>query len=72
MSVAGHTLLARALVRKGTASVFYLMGAPILDSSKACGDAGIRMIDVRHEQAAAMMAHAYARVRSRPAVCLAA
>jgi thiamine pyrophosphate-dependent acetolactate synthase large subunit-like protein len=72
MPVAGHTLLARALVREGTDSIFYLMGSPILDASKACGAAGIRMIDVRHEQAAAMMAHAYARVRARPGVCLAA
>ena len=30
------------------------------------------MVDVRHEQAAAMMAHAYARLRARPGVCMAA
>jgi acetolactate synthase-1/2/3 large subunit len=71
MPVTGHTLLARALVREGTDAIFYLMGAPILEASKACAAAGIRMIDARHEEAAAMMAHAYARLRARPAVCLA-
>ncbi|MFO1055573.1 MAG: thiamine pyrophosphate-binding protein [Dongiaceae bacterium] len=32
---------------------------------------GLRGIDVRHEQAAAIAAHAYARLRNRPA-CMAA
>jgi thiamine pyrophosphate-dependent acetolactate synthase large subunit-like protein len=68
----GSAPLARALAREGTNTVFFLMGAPILDAGKACAAAGIRMIDVRHEQAAAMMAHAHARIRARPAVCMAA
>ena len=33
---------------------------------------GVRGIDVRHEQAAAMMAQAYARVRAQPGVCMGA
>ncbi len=33
---------------------------------------GLRGIDVRHEQAAAMAAHAYARLLNRPGVCMAA
>jgi len=70
MPTTGNMLLARALVQEGAQALFYLMGAPILDASKACGVEGIRMIDVRHEQAAAMMAHAYARVLARPGVCL--
>jgi acetolactate synthase-1/2/3 large subunit len=72
MAMTGSTLLAQALLREGSDMVFFLRGAPILEASKACGVAGIRMIDVRHEQAAAMMAHACARVRFRPAVCMAA
>ena len=32
----------------------------------------MRGIDVRHEQAAAMAAHAYARLLNRPGVCMAA
>src|SRR5206468_9326417 len=31
---------------------------------------GVRAIDTRHEQAAAMMAHAYSRVTRRPGVCM--
>lgn len=72
MPITGSTLLARALAREGTDAMFFLMGAPILDAGKACAASGIRMIDVRHEQAAAMMAHAHARIRARPGVCMAA
>lgn len=72
MPITGSTLLAQALLREGGDSVFFLMGAPILEASKACAAVGIRMIDVRHEQAAAMMAHASARIRARPGVCMAA
>jgi len=72
MMITGNDLLAEALVLQGTERLFFLMGAPILAASTACAAAGIRMIDVRHEQAAAMMAHASARVLARPGVCLAA
>ncbi len=44
----------------------------MLAAEQACIDAGIRSIDVRHEQAAAMMAHAYSRVTNRVGVCMAA
>ena len=43
----------------------------MLGAATACVERGIRMIDTRHEQAAAMMAHAYARVRVTPGVCMA-
>ena len=42
--------------------MFYLMGGPMLKTENSCIAEGIRAIDVRHEQAAAMMAHAYSRV----------
>src|SRR3546814_2300281 len=51
--------------------MFFLMGGPMLFAEKACINAGIRSIDVRHEQAAAMMAHAYSRTLGRPGVCMA-
>jgi thiamine pyrophosphate-dependent acetolactate synthase large subunit-like protein len=70
--VTGSELLAHALKRQGVEDFFYLMGGPMLPAEKACLDLGIRGIDVRHEQAAAMAAHAYARVRRTPAVCMAA
>jgi thiamine pyrophosphate-dependent acetolactate synthase large subunit-like protein len=68
----GNEILARTLREHGVEHVFFLMGGPMIDAENACQDAGIRMIDVRHEQAAAMMATAYSRVRCRPSVCMAA
>jgi acetolactate synthase-1/2/3 large subunit len=59
------------MARQGVDTFFFLMGAPMLQAERACLDAGMRGIDVRHEQAAAMMAHAYARVSNRPGVCMA-
>ena len=69
--VTGAALLAQALARHQVKTAFYLMGGPMFDAENACIAAGIRMIDVRHEQAAAMMAHAYARVLGTPGVCMA-
>ena len=51
---------------------FFIMGAPMLMVEAEALQRGLRGIDVRHEQAAAMMAHAYARLRLRPGVCMAA
>jgi len=70
--ISGNALFGRALARHGVDTMFYIMGGPINDALLAAMDQGVRGIDVRHEQAAAMMAHAYARVRSRPGVCLGA
>jgi len=70
--VTGNDILARALREHGVDHVFFLMGGPMIDAENACQDAGIRMVDVRHEQAAAMMGNAYSRVLCRPSVCMAA
>lgn len=70
--ISGSQILARALKRYGVDTMFYLMGGPMIQAELACIDEGIRSIDVRHEQAAAMMAHAYARVTNRVGVCMAA
>lgn len=67
----GYEILVRALRQQQVETAFFLMGGPLIDAANACLDAGIRLIDVRHEQAAAMMAHAYSRVLRRPAVCMA-
>src|SRR5688572_28209009 len=72
MKVSGNTLVARALAQQKVDTIFFLMGGPMNDASNACIGEGIRLIDVRHEQAAAMMAQAYARIRTRPGVCTAA
>src|ERR1700753_3944566 len=72
MAISGNELLAEALKERGVETIFFLMGGPMIDAANACEAAGIRMIDTRHEQAAAMMAHAYSRLRNTPAVCMAA
>ncbi len=70
--VRGYTLFGEALAREGAAAGFFIMGGPINDAVSAAMANGVRMIDVRHEQAAAMMAHAYARVAGRPGLCMGA
>jgi acetolactate synthase-1/2/3 large subunit len=72
MGLTGSDLVARALQRQGVDTFFYLMGAPMLSVEAAALALGLRGIDVRHEQAAAIAAHAYARLRNRPGVCMAA
>ena len=71
MAVTGSELVAQALGRHGVEAFFFIMGAPMMGVEKACITAGMRGIDVRHEQGAAMMAHAYARVSRKTGVCMA-
>ncbi len=68
----GSQLVAEQLKREGVDTLFFIMGGPIIDVAGAAAANGIRIVDVRHEQAAAMAAHAYARATGRPGVCLAA
>ncbi len=68
--VTGSELLARSLRAVGTDTLFYLMGGPMLETESACIRLGVRAVDTRHEQAAAMMAHAYTRLTRRPGVCM--
>jgi thiamine pyrophosphate-dependent acetolactate synthase large subunit-like protein len=70
--VTGNEIVARCLRQHGIEVVFFLMGGPMIECENACEAEGIRMIDVRHEQAAAMMANAYARMARQPSVCMAA
>ena len=63
-------ITAQALVDCGVTTLFTLVGGhttPIVD---ACPDVGIRLIDVRHEEAAAHMAHGYARATGETGVVL--
>ena len=69
--VSGSDLVATALKDEGVDTVFYLVGGPMLDVALRCIDLRFRTIDVRHEQAAAMAAHAYSRVSGKPGVCFA-
>lgn len=68
----GSELLARQIREEGVEDLFYLMGGPIIEIAGQAKRHGVRTIDVRHEQAAAMAAQAYARIKGVPGVCLAA
>ena len=72
MEVDGSYLVARTLKEEGVEVIFYLMGGPIYEIVNNAQDFGIRTIDFRHEQAAAMAAHGYARVTGKPGVTTAA
>ena len=61
-TITGSEVLAQALRSQGVDTMFYLMGGPMLETEAACIKLGIRAIDTRHEQAAAMVAHAWTRV----------
>jgi acetolactate synthase-1/2/3 large subunit len=58
----GGELVTRVLAREGVRHVFTLCGGHILPIYDACLKDGIAVIDVRHEQAAAHAADAYARL----------
>ena len=67
-TVTGSELLAQSLKSQGADTLFYLMGGPMLETESALIKLGVRAIDTRHEQAAAMMAHAWGRLTQRPGV----
>jgi thiamine pyrophosphate-dependent acetolactate synthase large subunit-like protein len=68
----GSEIMAKSLKNEGTKDFFYIMGGPMMLAENSCIKEGIRPIDVRHEQAAALMAQAYSRLLQKPAVCMAA
>jgi acetolactate synthase-1/2/3 large subunit len=61
MPVHGGKLAARALKRAGVEVIFTLSGGHIMPIYDGCLDEGIRIVDVRHEQAAVHAADAWAR-----------
>src|SRR2546425_11001219 len=69
-TITGSEVLAQSLKSQGVDTLFYLMGGPMLETEAACIQLGIRAIDTRHEQAAALAAHAWTRVTRRPGVCM--
>jgi acetolactate synthase-1/2/3 large subunit len=64
----GH-LVGRALAAEGVRHLFTLSGGHIAPIYDGCADEGIRIVDFRHEQAAAHAADGWARVTGRPGVC---
>src|SRR6516165_5371540 len=67
----GEQIIAQSFKREGVDTIFFMMGGPTSGTAGACLELGMQGIYVRHEQAAAMMAHAYARVTGKPGICIA-
>lgn len=65
----GGELAVRVLKGEGVRYVFSLSGGHINPIYDACLDARIQVIDVRHEQAAALMAEGWALCTGEPGVC---
>ena len=68
----GGQLVARVLRQAGVGHVFTLCGGHILPIYDGCLDEGIRVVDVRHEQAAAHAADASARLTRNIGVAMVA
>lgn len=66
----GGDIIMKAVRREGVENVFALSGDHVQAIFDACLDEEIRMIDVRHEQAAVHMADGWARVTRRPGVAV--
>ena len=71
-TVRGAHLVGRALADQGVTDVFFMMGigGPHSPPVRSSIDAGIKTYYVRHEEGAAMAAHAYSRLAKRPGICM--
>src|SRR5581483_373534 len=68
----GGQLVARVLKQAGVGHVFTLCGGHLLPIYDGCLDAGLAVVDVRHEQSAAHAADAYARLTRNVGVAMVA
>ncbi len=66
----GGEMLVRTLEQEGVREIFTLHGGHLDAIYAACGAHGFRVIDTRHEQAAAHMADGWARTTGRPGVAI--
>ncbi|MDR1135221.1 MAG: thiamine pyrophosphate-binding protein [Clostridiales Family XIII bacterium] len=71
MIVNGGRLFARQLKNEGVEQIFTLCGGQIMPVIYGCRAEGIKVIDVRHENAGVYAADAYARATGKPGVMLA-
>jgi acetolactate synthase-1/2/3 large subunit len=67
--VDGGRLVVKALKKEGVENLFTLSGGHLMPIYDACLDEGIRLIDTRHEQAAAHMAEGWSLVTRKMGVC---
>jgi thiamine pyrophosphate-dependent acetolactate synthase large subunit-like protein len=70
--VTGNDLVVQTLKKEGVDTVFFLTGGPMSDVAGLCLEMEFNSIDVRHEQGASMMAHAYSRISGKPGICFGA
>ncbi|MEP7215664.1 MAG: thiamine pyrophosphate-binding protein [Anaerolineaceae bacterium] len=68
--VGGGEMVIRALEQQGVREVFALSGGHLDPIFQACHEHGLRLIDTRHEAAAAHMADGFARTTGRPGVAI--
>lgn len=68
--VNGGVLAAQVMKNAGITHLFGLVGGHVYGILAGCADAGIRIIDVRHEESAAHMAEGWALATGRPAACI--
>src|SRR6476659_8348937 len=68
--VRGEQVIAQCFKNEGVDTIFFMMGGPTSGAAGSCLKLGMQGIYIRHEQAAAMMAHAYARVTGKPGICI--
>jgi acetolactate synthase I/II/III large subunit len=61
-TLTGGRLVARMLKKEGVSTIFTLSGLHIAPIYAGCVDEGVRIVDTRHEQAAAHAADAWARL----------
>lgn len=66
----GGLVVARQLAAEGVEVIFTLTGGHISPIYEGCKREGIRIVDVRHEQAAVHAADGYARISRRPGVAI--
>ncbi len=71
MVLKSSELLARCLENEGVEYVFQLPGEETLAVTDALSRSSVKLVTVRHEQAAAFMAGVYGRFTGRAGVCLA-
>jgi thiamine pyrophosphate-dependent acetolactate synthase large subunit-like protein len=69
-TTSGGQLVARMLLKEGVRTVFTLSGLHIAPIYAGCVEEGVRLVDTRHEQAAAHAADAWARLTRGPGVCV--
>lgn len=70
MKISGSEAFVEALRREKVSYISGIVGSAFMDPLDLFPEAGIRFIQVRHEQSAALLAEGYARATGTPGVCI--